>query len=96
MIVSLLESIEILANAINSFVKNCLKGLRANVAQIESQLESDLMIVTRLVPLIGYDEAAEIAQTAAKTGKTIKQVLFDRKIRLKDDLDRILDPKRMV
>jgi fumarate hydratase class II len=54
------------------------------------------MVVTRLVPLIGYDEAAEIAQTAAKTGKTIKQVVLERKMRLKRDLDKVLDPKRMA
>jgi fumarate hydratase class II len=96
MIVSLLESIELLANGINSFVENCLKGLGADVAHIESQLESDLMVVTRLVPLIGYDQAAEIAQTAAKTGKTIRQVLLERRIRLKGDLDKMLDPERMA
>ena len=96
MIVRLLESIEILANAVNSFVENCLKGLRANAAHIGSKLESNLMVVTRLVPLIGYDEAAEIAQTAAKTGKTIKQVVRERKMRLKGDLDKVLDPKRMA
>jgi fumarate hydratase class II len=96
MIVRLLESIEMLANAINSFVENCLKGLRANVTHMESQLESNLMVVTRLVPQIGYDKAAEIAQTADKTGKTIKQVVLERKIRLKGNLDKILDPKRMA
>jgi fumarate hydratase class II len=96
MIVRLLESIELLANGITSFVENCLKGLRANVTRIESQLEGDLMVVTSLVPLIGYDIAAEIAQTAARTGKTIKQVVLERRIRLKGDLDKILDPKRMA
>jgi fumarate hydratase class II len=96
MIVRLLESIELLANGITSFVENCLKGLRANVTRIESQLEGDLMVVTSLVPLIGYDVAAEIAQTAARTGKTIKQVVLERRIRLKGDLDKILDPKRMA
>jgi len=96
MIVRLLESIELLANGITSFVENCLKGLSANVTRIESQLESDLMVVSGLVPLIGYDLATEIAQTAAKTGKTVKQVVLERKLRLKGDLDKILDPKRMT
>jgi fumarate hydratase class II len=96
MIVCLLESIELLANGINSFAEHCLAGLRANVTRIESQLKSDLMVATRLVPLIGYDQAAQVAQTATETGKTIKQVVLERKIRLKGNIDEILDPKRMV
>jgi fumarate hydratase class II len=77
-------------------VKNCLNGLKANKEHIKSQLESSLMIATNLAPIIGYDKASEIAQTAAKTGKTIKQVIEDTNLKIKGDLNRLLDPKKMV
>jgi fumarate hydratase class II len=96
MITNLLDSIELLTNGIRSFVKNCLNGLRANKERINSQVENNLMIATNLVPIIGYDKASEITQTAAKTGKTIKQVIIDANLRIKGDLDKILDPKKMV
>jgi fumarate hydratase class II len=96
MIVNLIDSIELLSNGISSFVDNCLEGLKANIENINAQLEKNLMVVTNLVPQIGYDKAAEVAQRANKTGKTIKQVILDMKLKIKGNLDELLDPKRMV
>ncbi len=95
-ITNLLDSIEILSNGINSFTKLCLHGLKANTPQIDTQLEKILMVVTNLVPLIGYDKASEIAQTAHETGKTIKEVILEKGIKVEGDLDDLLDPKKMV
>lgn len=96
MITNLLDSIELLANGIHSFVQHCLNGLKTNMEQIESQLERNLMVATNLVPIVGYDKASEIAQIAAKSGKTIKQVILETKLEIKGDLDKLLDPKKMV
>jgi fumarate hydratase class II len=96
MIFNLLDSIELLANGINCFVKNCLTGLKANVAGINSQLEKNLMVVTNLVPLIGYDKASEVAKRAGNTGKTIKQTVLEMGLEIHGNLDELLDPKKMI
>lgn len=96
MIVNLLESIHLLANGIDSFIKNCLEGLEVNQDRINRQLEQSLMIVTRLTPFIGYDQAAEIAKTAHVTGKTIREVVIESGIEIDGNLDEILDPTKMV
>jgi fumarate hydratase class II len=96
MIVNLLDSIELLANGIDSFVDNCLNGTHANVKQINAQLERNSMTVTNLVPIIGYDKAAEIAKRASKTGKTIREVVREMKLEIKGNLDELLDPRKMV
>lgn len=96
MIVNLLDSIELLANGINSFVKNCLNGLKANVDRINSQLEKNLMVVTNLVPIIGYDKASEIARRASRTGKTIKQTVLEMGLKIYGNLDELLDPRKML
>ncbi|TFG29179.1 MAG: class II fumarate hydratase [Promethearchaeota archaeon] len=96
LIVNLIESIELLTNGINSFTDNCLKELKPNIKQINSQLERMLMIVTNLNPIIGYDKASEIAQKAYKENKTIKQVIKELNIKIKGDLDELLDPKKMI
>jgi fumarate hydratase class II len=95
-IVNMLRSIELLANGIHSFVQNCLKGLQANLENINLQLEQNLMIATRLVPVLGYDKASEIARLAAESGKTIKEVVLEMKLKIKGNLDELLDPKKMV
>uniref|UniRef100_UPI0025800055 lyase family protein n=1 Tax=Candidatus Borrarchaeum sp. TaxID=2846742 RepID=UPI0025800055 len=96
MIVNLLESVLILAGTLNSFVINCLEELQANTAQIKTHLERILMIVTNLIPQIGYDKASEIAQIAYKSNKTIKEVISEMGIELKGDIDDLLDPRKMV
>ena len=96
MIYNLLESVEILSNGITSFTENCLKGLKVNKKNINSQLDKLLMTVTRLTPLIGYDKCAYIAQKAFDEEKTIKEVILEEKIKIKGNLDELLDPKKMV
>ena len=54
------------------------------------------MTVTRLTPLIGYDKCAYIAQKAFNEGKTIKEVILEEKIKIKGNLDELLDPKKMI
>ncbi|MFW9937903.1 MAG: class II fumarate hydratase [Candidatus Thorarchaeota archaeon] len=95
MIVNLLDSVELLNGAINSFVDHCLIGLKANEEQINEYLEGLLMVVTNLTPVIGYDKCSEIAQKAYKERKTIKQVIKDMGLKI-DNLDELLDPKKMV
>lgn len=92
---TILESILLLSNGIKSFTENCLKELRADQKQIEKHLEENLMIVTNLVSIIGYDKAAEIAKKAYETGKTIKEVVEEMGLEIKN-LERILDPKGMI
>jgi fumarate hydratase class II len=96
MIVNLLDSIDLMAKGINSFVKNCLDGLKANPDHIKSQLEKSLVSATNLVSLVGYDKASEIVRRASRTGKTIKQTILDMGLEIEGNLDELLDPKQMV
>jgi len=96
MIINLLDSIKLLTNGIDSFVTLCLNGLKANRDRISSQLERNLMIVTNLVPLIGYNKASEIARRASRSGKTIKETILEMGVKIEGNLDELLDPKRMV
>ncbi len=93
---NLFESIEILTGGINSFEEHCLRDLQANNNHIKEQLEKSLMLVTNLVPVIGYDKATEIASIANKTGKTIREIIIEKGIKIKENLDALLDPRKMI
>jgi len=95
MIINLIESIEILIGGINSFINYCLLDLKANTEQINEQLERMLMTITRLTPIIGYDKCSEIAQRAYKEGKSCKVIIKEMGLKI-DNLDELLDPKKMV
>ncbi|MFX1426050.1 MAG: class II fumarate hydratase [Promethearchaeota archaeon] len=96
MIFSLLDSIEVISNSINSFIDHCLLDIKVNKEQIESQLDNLLMLVSNLIPIIGYDKCSAIAIKAYDENKTIKDVIKEMGIEIDEDLDKILDPKKMV
>jgi fumarate hydratase, class II len=64
MIFNYLHSVELLADACNSFVKHCAHGIEVNREQIDRYVKNSLMLVTALAPKIGYDNAAKVAHTA--------------------------------
>ncbi len=93
---NLLESIEILANVCRIFQERCIDGIEANAARCEATVEESLSLVTAFAPVIGYDQAAAIAKEAFQTGKTIRQVARERKLLSEEQIDAILDPRKML
>lgn len=87
---NLLQSIELLTAAAGVFAEKCVAGLKANPEVCAGYIEKSLALVTGLVPKIGYDKAAEIAQKAYETGKTIREVVLDEKILPEEELDDLL------
>ncbi|NIA02465.1 MAG: aspartate ammonia-lyase, partial [Nitrospirae bacterium] len=89
----LLESMEVLTNAMETLRKNCIKGLKANEKKIEKELEESLCNATVLVPYIGYQETSEIVQSALKNNRTIREELLERKLYTKAELRELLSAK---
>ena len=96
MIHNLLESTRLLADACRSFRIHCAEGIEPDRARIDELLKRSLMLVTALNPHIGYDKAAEIAKTAHRQGKTLKEAAMDLGYVSSEDFDRWVDPSRMV
>ncbi len=74
---ALLQSINLLADALKSFNEKCVAGIEPNAKQITEHLNHSLMLVTALNPHIGYDKAAEIALKAWREDKTLKQAALE-------------------
>ena len=95
-IFNIINSINLLSDAINSFNKHCLKDLSINKENIKKHLNNSLMLVTALNKHIGYDNAAIIAKTAFKENITLKEAAMKLKIVTEKEFDRIVDPKKMI
>ncbi len=93
---NLLESEEILSNAVLMFADKCIAGLEANVETCEQQIQWSMSMVTSLAPVIGYDKASRIAKQAVQEGKTVRQLCLDEQILPAHELDILLDPKSML
>jgi fumarate hydratase class II len=92
----LLESIRLLANAVDVFCEKCVSGIVANKKRCEELVELSMAMVTSLAPKIGYDRAAEIAKESAKSGKTVREICLEKKVLPEADLNRVLDPAAMT
>ncbi len=70
---NLLQSIQLLGDATDSFTERMLLGIEANKPRIDKLMKESLMLVTALAPTIGYDNATTVAKTAHKNGTTLKE-----------------------
>jgi fumarate hydratase, class II len=91
-----LQSVRLLADAMTSFDSHCVRGIEANRERISESLNASLMLVTALVPHIGYDKAAEIARLAHSSGSTLEQAALSLGYISKEDFGRWVHPARMT
>jgi fumarate hydratase class II len=73
-----LESVQLLASAVNAFVDFCAAAMEANREQCVRQVEQSLAMVTSLNPLIGYKAAAALAKEAFKSGRTVRELCQEK------------------
>jgi aspartate ammonia-lyase len=93
---NLLFATEILTNAVAVFSDRCVTGIEANREQCAYWLERSPALVTALAPAIGYAEAAELAKEAVRRDVSVRQLLAERGLRTREDLERVLDLRAMT
>jgi len=93
---NVLQSINLLATAIDSFNEHCIEGLVPNIERIDYLKSQSLMLVTALNPHIGYDNAAKIAKKAHAEGKTLRECAQELGLLSHEDFDRLVKPETMI
>ena len=93
---AVVKSINLINDAINSFVSNCLIGIEANKEKISENLNNSLMLVTALNPKIGYTKAAAIAKLAFEKNITLRDAAKELNYLDFKEFDEIVDPKKMI
>jgi len=96
MIYNFLHSARLIGDVCVSFNDKCAEGIAPITANIVQNLNNSLMLVTALNPHIGYYKAAEIAQTAHKNGKTLKETAIELGYLTSEQFDAWVDPATMV
>lgn len=88
---NLLQSIDLLSSGADVLAEKCIDGIGANRGNCAGNIEKSLALATYLVPHIGYDKAAAIANKAHETGKTIIQVASEEEILSEKELKKIFN-----
>jgi fumarate hydratase class II len=93
---NVLRSIDLLTIGMDGFAAHCVEGLKADEGRIAELVDRSLMLVTALVPAIGYDAAAAIAKQAHKQGRTLREVALETGVVDAGTFDRLVNPAKMV
>jgi fumarate hydratase, class II len=93
---NVLHSIELLTGACTSFREFCVDGLAPDLEQIRRHLESSLMLVTALNPIIGYDKAAEVAKKAYRERTTLRAAAVELGYLTGEQFDEAVRPEEMT
>jgi fumarate hydratase class II len=96
MIHNIAHSITILSDGCTNFRRFLIEGAEPNRKKLDEYVQRSLMLVTALVPLIGYDKAAQIAHHALAEDLTLKEAALQLGFVSEADFDRIVDPRAMV
>src|SRR5260221_952482 len=96
MIFNYLPSVELLADSCNSFVSHCVQGIEVNSTQIEHYVHNSLMLVTALVPKIGYDQAAQIAKAAHHAHISLREAALKLGYVTAEEFDALVKPEDMT
>ena len=93
---NLLESIALLTTGVSVFGEKLIKDLEANTEKLNEDTQKNSILVTALVPKLGYDVAAEVAKEAMENGLTIKDVLLGKELMSEGDIDDLLDIEKLI
>ena len=93
---NLFNSMNYLTNAVRTFVDKLLIGLAPNREQCRQWLDRSVGVVTALLPHIGYEQSAMLAKEAYTTGRPIREVILEKKLLTKEQLDHIMSPAQMT
>ncbi len=93
---NLLQSIRLLADGMRSFDRYAIQGIAPDLLRIEEHLNRSLMLVTALVPHIGYDRSASIARQAFESGSSLREAALSLGYVTAQELDHWLQPASML
>jgi aspartate ammonia-lyase len=93
---SLFESIEMLKNGMETLVHKCIEGITANKEHCRQLVENSIGLVTALNPVLGYETSTALAKEALEKNRGVYELVLEKKLLSKDELDKILSPENMI
>jgi aspartate ammonia-lyase len=93
---SLFESIEMLKNGMKVLTNRCISGITANEAHCRQTVQNSIGLVTALNPYIGYEASTIIAKEALESSRSVYELVLEKQLLSKAELDKILAPENMI
>lgn len=93
---NLFQSMDIIINSVKAFSSKCVVGIRANPEKAEEWLAKNVILVTALNPVIGYQKGAEVAKEAMNSNRSVREVVIEEGYLSPEEVDKLLDARGMT
>jgi aspartate ammonia-lyase len=93
---SLFESLIWMKNAIETLTEECVLGITVNKERCLEMVKNSIGIVTALNPYIGYKTSTKVAKEALETNRSVYDIVLEKGLMTKEELDAALDPVNML
>jgi aspartate ammonia-lyase len=93
---SLFKSLYHLAAGCRTLTDRCVNGITANRERARRLLDESTALVTALSPVLGYARSTEIAREALATGKKVLDIVLEKKVMTREQLEQVLEPERLT
>jgi aspartate ammonia-lyase len=90
---SLLESIELLTNVCTTLRVHCIQGMNANEEQCRKNVLNSTVLVTAIIPVIGYEKACALVKKAEEEQITVREVVLKSGLLNEQKLDELISPE---
>ena len=90
---ALLTSIDLLSNAVDILARHCVDGIEADAVRCRHTVEGATAVATALLPAIGYQAAGRVAAEAARTGRSIREIVTAHGLLDEDAFDALISPE---
>ncbi len=88
---TLLESLELIKNAMALFNRLCLKNIRANEKRCRENLRASLGLLTIISEKIGHDRAAIVYRQHLETGEPVDQLLIKEGLATSEEINQAIN-----
>ncbi len=93
---NLLRSLSLLTTTLRALRTKCIEGIEANEEVCRRYFERSISLATALNPYIGYAKAAEVAKESARTGKTVVEIVREKKLLSEEQIAKVFSPQAMT
>lgn len=92
----ILEGQTMLINGARTLREHCIDGITANVDVCRRQVENSIGLVTALNPVLGYEQATQLAAEALRSGRGVIELVREKGLLSEAQIAEVLDPAKMV
>jgi len=96
MFYDILNSLEIMKNAFFTFRTNLVHDLKANKERMQWFIDNSVGVITAINPHVGYEVAAATAKEAIASGRPVREIILEKGVLTKEQLDIIMNPEEMT